>query len=518
MPAAEALPRPPYLYFEKVDENGNYIGGSEWKLTVTERGNEYDKLSDSCYSGMELVVTDNDSEVSREELVVETVGNRFDGTPEEKEYLDVPNFREGCVWALRAEDLDPEPGKIRISNSIFRTDRTYELSEINPPEGFDSGADGPASITFRPRNPYETKDREEGDGIGVALLSSNGTYIEEPGKYSLGDVLTPRGELKHYDPRVDLYNYTDGTELLPSVYYFYPAGKFVNYPVPAPTSSTVTETITETPEPSTITVTPPTTTVTLPSTVTTTVTPPTTTVTETPKTETTTATTTESATTTVTETPQTETVTETPQRETVTHTSEKETETVTETPQKETVTETPKRETVTHTPEKETVTETPKAFTETSTVTASQVTVTETPKQVTETTTLPQKTVTEQVPTTVVENKTETVKLPPVTVTETEKQEPTTVTATPEEVPGEKTTVIETKPGEPTVVSSSPSVEASTLVETTTPSESETSTPAPEERGTASRVLASTGANAIGLMVLSGLVVGVGVFVIRRRK
>ena len=189
-----------------------------------------------------------------------------------------------------------------------------------------------------------------------------------------------------------------------------------------------------------------------------TVTPPTTTVTETPKTETTTATTTESATTTVTETPKTETVTETPQRETVTLTPEKETETVTETPQKETVTETPKTETVTHTPDKETVTETPKASTETSTVTAPQVTVTETPKQVTETTTLPQKTVTEQVPTTVVENKTETVKVPPVTVTTTEKQEPTTVTATPEKVtetvkvPGEKTTVVETKLGESTTV------------------------------------------------------------------
>lgn len=227
---------------------------------------------------------------------------------------------------------------------------------------------------------------------------------------------------------------------------------------PTPTPSTVTETVTETPEPSTTTVTPPTTTVTLPSTVTTTVTPPATTVTETPKTETTTATTTESATTTVTEPAKTETVTETPQRETVTETPTPKTETVTETLQKETVTETPKTETVTHTPDKETVTETPKASTETSTVTAPQVTVTETPKQVTETTTLPQKTVTEQVPTTVVENKTETVKVPPVTVTKTEKQEPTTVTATPEKVteivkvPGEKTTVVKTQPGEPTTV------------------------------------------------------------------
>lgn len=142
---------------KKVDENGNYIGGSEWKLTVTERGSEYDKFLESCYSGMELVVTDNDSEVSREELVVETVGNRFGGTPEEKEYLDalghLLDFRENCLWTIRAEDLDPEPGKIHISNIIFRTDRTYELSEINPPEGFDSGAEGPASITFRPRNP-----------------------------------------------------------------------------------------------------------------------------------------------------------------------------------------------------------------------------------------------------------------------------------------------------------------------------------------------------------------------------
>lgn len=296
--------------------------------------------------------------------------------------------------------------------------------------------------------------------------------------------------------------------------------------LPKPTTSA------ETPKPST-------TTVTLPSTVTTTVTPPTATVTVTPKTETTTATTTESATTTVTETPQTKTVTETPQRETVTLTPEKETETVTETPKKETVTETPKTETVTHTPEKETVTETPKTSTETkiSTVTAPQVTVTETPKQVTETATLPQKTVTEQVPTTVVENKTETVILPPVTVTETEKQEPVTVTETLErvtetvKVPGEKTTVVETKPGEPVTMTETPREDKPAVVTTSdtsvedTPAEDATpenatvveSTPQPSDSDTP-RILASTGANIIGLVGIAGLLLGAAVFIVRRKK
>ena len=241
------------------------------------------------------------------------------------------------------------------------------------------------------------------------------------------------------------------------------------------------------------TVTPPTTTVTLPSTVTTTVTPPATTVTAIPKTETTTATTTESATTTVTEPAKTETVTETPQRETVTHT-----------------------------PEKETVTETPKASTETKTltVTAPQVTVTETPKQVTETTTLPQKTVTEQVPTTVVENKTETVKFPPVTVTETEKQEPVTVTATPEKVPGEPVTVTETSREDKHVVVTT----SDTYVEKI-PAEEETSEDvtvvesAPQSSDSDTpRILASTGANIAGLVGIAGLLLGVGVFIIRRKK
>lgn len=201
-------------------------------------------------------------------------------------------------------------------------------------------------------------------------------------------------------------------------------------------------------------------------------TPPVTTVTETPKTEAMMATTTESATTTVTETPTTETVTETLERDTVT--------------------ETPKPETVT--PEKETMTETKTS------------TMAETPKQVTETTTLPQKTVTEQVPTTVVENKTKTVKLPPVTVTETKKQETVTVTETPRD---NNPAIIATFD---TYVEEAPIQEETS--EDVTVAESIPQPPVAKPP----RILASTGASIAGFVGIAGLLIGVAVFVTRRRK
>lgn len=449
-------------------------------------------------------------------------------TPEQmlREYTELaehPAFTKSETSFL--EDFDDLPGRIKtrgltglgsnanLGSPDWKAFRTSDIrfEEVGSPKGF--GTCGPSS-----EKPEAT-----------VSLKSSGDYSTIPEIKSV----TSSDSLPYTEPSFNGEVWGNGLAGT------YAVANFVNckIPEPTPTTSTVTETVTETPEPSTTTVTPPTTTVTQSSTVTTTVTPPATTVTAAPKTETTMATTTESATTTVTQSPATETVTETPQRETVTLTPEKETETVTETPQKETVTETPKTETVTHTPEKETVTATPKASTETSTVTAPQVTVTETPKQVTETVTLPQKTVTEQVPTTVVENKTETVKLPPVTVTETEKQEPVTVTETPEKatetmkVPDEKTTVVETKPGEPVTVTETPRENKPAVVTTSdtrvedTPVEEETSenvtvvesAPQPSDTNTP-RILASTGANVVGLVGIAGLLIGATVFIIRRKK
>ncbi|WP_301925487.1 SdrD B-like domain-containing protein [Corynebacterium glaucum] len=482
LPQAEAAIADKYIYFEKMDPSGKPVENTKWELSIKNKLSSLDIAEDR---NTNYLVVDN------------------------LDYWD-PRFDEDDEWYRadqRLADLDPRPGHFLIEKPLPLTDErglnskepmVFEIEEESDEEetGYGSCVPGGRSggeIEFTiDANPYHTEfDQTEGkyrhtlketawvsiDDVDEDNVLFKPEVSDKRFDYGSGirfqqrpDLSVPEDDryIGHLPKEVlgDTENWYDAVEFLYPE-WVYTLGTIYNCRIededepseePTPTPSTVTETVTETPKPSTTTVTPPTTTVTLPSTVTTTVTPPATTVTETPKTETMTATTTESATTTVTETPTTETVTETPQRETVTLTPEKETETVTETPQKETVTETPKTETVTHTPDKETVTETPKASTETSTVTAPQVTVTETPKQVTETTTLPQKTVTEQVPTTVVENKTETVKVPPVTVTKTEKQEPTTVTATPEKVtetvkvPGEKTTVVETKPGEPTTV------------------------------------------------------------------
>ena len=544
------------VYFEKIDEQGNPLGGSEWEFEFAGHYREtLEEVLPQLWGDTDELepflgkfrIIDNWNRETNGKGGLPEIDIRDDGS-------SPPLSSDGQFYMI--EDLDPRlghiafsaPGVAVIDTDYYGTNYVAKISEVKSPEGYSRCGTERPHIEYQRTYPYE---RVGGDDSKTFRLREDGTvkftdvsgdlrpltdsrlaipgvahnaegYFTSIDWENTGDnpwITSRRGdrirnefvyrEKEYTEPDPITFHFPDGSEKPKgAVTLIHPLKAVVNCKIPEPT--TVTETVTETPEPSTTTVTPPTTTVTLPSTVTTTVTPPATTVTETPKTETTTATTTESATTTVTEPAKTETVTETPQRETVTHTPEKETETVTETPQKETVTETPKTETVTHTPEKETVTETPKASTETSTVTAPQVTVTETPKQVTETTTLPQKTVTEQVPITVVENKTETVKVPPVTVTETEKQEPTTVTETPE-----KTTVVETQPSETTVGSSSSSVESSAPVETTTPSE--TSTPT-SERGTASRVLASTGANVVGFAVLAGLLAGLGVFVTRRRE
>lgn len=550
MPEAHAGYPDRGFFFRKLDESGKLLGGSRWKIeyqTYTEYADgsglgsldHYiifveDGLTQEKSAQLGLHDPQKKLEYLREKFGFEGGQLQSKEKFSEGEYPVVDMFggvtvTEKVQRVLLLSDLSPAEGEIATTSAFYAAIGNRRLSdpnassmywstatkftEISTPAGYES-CDGANETSAEFSFPQIVLDRETSEYETVA-----DAHLHDVSGRALINLERDR-------PDQILQDFGGPNTVLE---YIYPIADFTNCKIPEPT--TVTETITETPEPSTTTVTPPTTTVTLPSTVTTTVTPPATTVTETPKTETTTATTTESATTTVTEPAKTETVTGTPQRETVTHTPEKETETVTETPQKETVTKTPKRETVTHTPEKETVTETPKASTETSTVTAPQVTVTETPKQVTETTTLPQKTVTEQVPTTVVENKTETVKVPPVTVTETEKQEPTTVTATPEEVPGEKTTVVETKPGESVTVTETPQENVAGVVTTSdtqaeeevvneeTPevTVSEESTPQSSDTNTP-RILASTGANVTGLVGIAGLLLGAAVFVTRRKK
>lgn len=501
MPQAEAAAVASYLYFEKVDQDGNPLGGSEWVF-------EYGETP----------------EVSRNRRVMEASGSK---AYESFKVVDNLNLKEQRVkdedrvdedGYLVVDDYDPRPGHIAIwpaywglPEFIGDSEHRFHMEEDSAPEGYESCGGSVTSLDFykhsgrAPLNAYtRTGDGAEPNSYRYSLrehgflepISSSGKIIPVTDErimagtalYVASDMssaLTGEYSDTGYNPlgylpeTVDVPMPPDGEEFDPSstfIQYVFddsmnipeeqlatshnlgvailPLGAFVNCKItPETAPPTVTETTTVT-QPVTTTVTPPTTTVTLPSTVTTTVTPPPATVTETPKTETTTATTTESAMTTVTEPAKTETVTETPQRETVTETPAPKTETVTETPQKETVTETPKASTETMT----------------STVTAPQVTVTETPNQVTETTTLPQKTVTQQVPTTVVKDQTETVKMPPVTVTETEKQEPVTVTVTPQNVtetltvPGENTTVVVTEPGEPTTVRETVTEETTSVV------------------------------------------------------
>lgn len=568
MPMAHAAGGASFLYFEKVDQDGNPLGGSEWVFT-------YGETNDVARN--RFVMEASGSKALDSFKVVDNLNLR----EEDESIKDEDRIDEDGYFVV--DDRDPRPGHFAISPNEWGLPEFYSgnehrlhMEEVSAPEGYGSCGDSVTSLDFykhSERSPinayirtgsmwdqddqfyYQYRLRETGF---LTPISSSGKIVPVTderirvgaGVYGFADVTselansypernqigylpetvnvpskTPEGE--EIDPRDAFVQYVFDDDLTIPEYWvdspnlassLLPIGAFVNCKVtPEPTPPAVTETTT---------VTPPTTTVTLPSTVTTTVTPPAATVTETPKKETTTATTTESATTTVTETPQTETVTETPQRETVTLT-----------PEKETVTETPKTETVTHTPDKETVTETPKTSTETSTVTAPQVTVTETPNQVTETVTLPQKTVTEHVPTTVVENKTETVKLPPATVTETEKQEPVTVTETPEKttetvnVPGEKTTVVETKPGESVTVTETPREDVAGVVTTSdtqtekevvneeTPEVTVSEESTPQSSGTNTpRILASTGANITGLVGIAGLLIGAAVFVTRRKK
>lgn len=466
MPAAEARTAIPFLYLEKKNKDGDFIGGSKWRVTVDEWvdfEDDVQKYGRLCHAvPMSVIVSDNQStDDVGEDLVYKRASDFL--TPEEYEIYRERNYPDECIIeSVNVSDVDLEDGKILFDDEFQGLAKKITITEIESPEGYGPGSEGPPSVTFERRSvvTYDVENEkwvyepEPEDGMGIDVVSSSGLYEPVVGKYRFGDDYY-RGQ--HHKPEYE-GTFPDGSKA--SNYWVYPVGQFTNVRITEPT--TVTETVTETPktstttvtQPVTTTVTPPTTTVTLPTTVTSTVTPPPATVTETPKTETTTATTTESATTTVTEPAKTETVTETPQRETVTETPAPKTETVTETPKKETVTETPKASTETMT----------------STVTAPQVTVTETPNQVTETTTLPQKTVTQQVPTTVVKDQTETVKMPPVTVTETEKQEPVTVSAIPQtvtetvKVPGENTTVVVTEPGEPTTVRETVTEETTSVV------------------------------------------------------
>lgn len=532
VPEAEAATFSSYIYWEKTDRAGKPLDGSMWIIeprgeleeVLEERSGNYQLEEDYGTPPFGFGVIDN--VVVGEDANLDDV-RKMEDNPTDYYLLSDLDPRPGHFLVE-----DPIDAYLYLYNPRWDYKgewprlpvyKEYKLKERKSPAGYWLCEDVEERIDFMvpsPGGPYETVQMEDGrfkhtlreraqltvtnygEGWGEVkdknfLPGAGAAWHREIGhrKTTPPEGLTTKEIL--YDsmgrlpkevindeekPNVtQLYeNVTEKEDPLVGFTPIYSVGSVANCRIdgsdepsedPTPTPSVTTETTTVT-QPVTTTVTPPVTTVTLPSTVTTTVTPPVTTVTEPPKTETTTATTTESATTTVTEPAKTETVTETPQRETVTETPTPKTETVTETPQKETVTETPKAETVTETPKKETVTETPKAFTETktSTVTAPQVTLTETPKQVTETTTLPQKTVTQQVPTTVVKDQTETVKMPPVTVTETERQEPVTVSALPQtvtetvKVPGENTTVVVTEPGEPTTVRETVTEETTSVV------------------------------------------------------
>lgn len=547
MPVAEAGgPVAGRIYFEKLSDTGEHLAGSEWEMVLDPEQERIIRESGLRYfeNPFKFHIKDN-----------------FD--PSIDPLFDTDQYQDGYAYL---PDLDPRDGHFLIEDPMSRyfspqalTKRgiypTYRLIETKFPDGFTScgsNSELPAA-TFSVLHPVTDFDSPKlgevtdnwmkvlstGGDIQPVLdprfssgnvIATDGSWTEEPpfnfeDKSDRTRMLTLKGVEVTSDGMTEVrYKYIkeDGTQFESGIIRpVHTLGAIVNCKIPAPTTVTETTTVTQ---PVTTTVTPPTTTVTLPSTVTTTVTPPPATVTETPKTETTTATTTESATTTVTEPAKTETVTETPQRETVTETPAPKTETVTETPKKETVTEMPKASTETMT----------------STVTAPQVTVTETPNQVTETTTLPQKTVTQQVPTTVVKDQTETVKMPPVTVTETEKQEPVTVTATPQNVtetltvPGENTTVVVTEPGEPTTVRETVTEETTSVVpvvvdgpkpgapapaaQTPTPVETPVEVKQEPANGVR-RVLATTGAETNVLLGLgAGVLAMLALVAIVRRK
>ena len=354
--------KPGMLHWRKVDEQGNPLSGSVWKIVNTDSGEEY------------TVEDDSSGNIFKEDLVSE-IGNDVLAQPGN---IDVPL----------------PPGK-------------YTVQEIQAPEGYILDSTVHTAVLDASTGTAEGVYEDYlGELVNKRIPTVTVTTTETPDPTTVTEVpptvtttLTPETVTTTTTPPAETVSTTQTI-------------------VSTPPTSTVTlppetrvVTTTKTPERETLT-----TTETTESTVTTTQTPPAVTTTETTE-NTVTTTQTPPAVTTTETTENTVTTTQTPPPVTTTETTEN-TVTTTQTPPAVTTTETTENTvTTTQTPPTitttETVTEPAVTITETNDCDCTPVTVTETPEPVTET-------VTQPVPSTTVENGVEIVQLPPTTVTETE--------------------------------------------------------------------------------------------------
>lgn len=495
MPQAHALPKPDYLYWEKVDQDGKPLGGSTFELRLTgeslEWANEVNShLSPELirYAPTSFIVTDN---VSAPEIE------------------DPANPREAYwnpFYEFQISDLDPRPGHVLIMDPLFEhafiyntkegyslraeggwgRKTQYVLEEIEPPSGYTDCEDAQTEIEFTARPEegsfFDTESLGDGkfrhtlkkdpfirlaEGTGqgwtevtdknfIGALanynSSFGARPEDSENFSADDLygLMARysemewvDDQKYASPRYS--GILGGEDLTPEFSPITVVGALPNCRVEGLPSVTTTATA----EPSTV--------------VTTTTQPP------------------------VISTLPDTTVTNPP----VTVTNPGTTVTRPDT----TITQPPVVSTIPGT-----------------TITKPGTTVTEPAKTLV--TTLLGTTVRE--PGTTVREPGTTVREPDTTVVTTLREPDVTVTPDPVTVEKEKPVAVETPEAETSATATSETPVANETMSTT--SETADAVPETSSNSNDARILASTGVNIAGFVAIAGLLIGIGAFAVRRRK
>ena len=500
MPQAHALPKQDYMYWEKVDQDGNPLGGSTFELNLVGDSLEWAKDVNAHHAPEILmnaptrfVVTDNESAPEIENL----------DNPREAYWNPFHRFQ--------LTDLDPRPGHFLVADPLlyfsylynaeeghsrkptggWGTRSQFELKERETPSGYTScdGVQNRVEFAVR-RVPYDDFDTEalgdgkfrhtlkkgsfvdvaEGTGQGWLEVTDknfrnamaeynkfSGTPIEEAADFSVNDFYKNMAHFSATEWVDDQEKAKPGyVNVLTGERYdyyafngIYAVGALSNCQVEGLPSVTTTATA----EPSTVVAT------TTQSPVTSTL--PDTTVTNPPVTVTNPGTTVTRPDTTITQPPVVSTIPGT-------------------------------------------------------TTTKPGTTVTEPAKTLV--TTLPGTTVRE--PGTIVREPATTVHEPSETVATTLREPDVTVTPVPVTVEKEKPVAVETvETVTPDVVPSKEPSETPVTEESASETpETTTTTPEASSNSNDARILASTGANIVDFVAIAGLLIGLGVFAIRRRK
>lgn len=138
LPQAEAGQSPEPYYFEKIDPDGNPLGGSEWEIRPED--SESMRIIDSQWG---------ESSVLGNYKIVDNY------VPKERDERDEDGF-------ILVEDLDPRPGHfafrdidLNLPHLPFRA-TALSIREVKRPDGYDScGADRPVVSVERPRSVTE---------------------------------------------------------------------------------------------------------------------------------------------------------------------------------------------------------------------------------------------------------------------------------------------------------------------------------------------------------------------------